>query len=113
MRVERDYRDYLEDMINSIEEALSFTEGMNYESFYQDRKTVNAVVRSLEVLGEAGKKISEEVREKNSDIPWRNICGMRDKLIHDYFGVDYEMIWKVVKEDLASLREKLLRIKAV
>lgn len=107
----RDYRDYLDDMISSIDEAVSFIEDMEYENFYRDRKTVNAVVRSLEVLGEAGKKIPEEVRAKSLDIPWRRICGMRDKLIHDYFGVDFEMIWKVVKVELLPIREKLLRIK--
>ena len=107
----RDYRDYLDDMITSIDDAISFIEGMEYKKFYQDKKTVNAVVRSLEILGEAGKKIPEKIRKKTQDIPWKQICGMRDKLIHDYFGVDYEMVWKVVKEDLPAIREKLSDLK--
>ena len=110
---ERDYSDYLEDMINSIDEAINFTKDIEYEIFYLDKKTVNAVVRSLEVLGEAAKKIPGSVRFNNVDIPWKQICGMRDKLIHDYFGLDYEMIWKVIKEDLLPIKERLLKIRMI
>lgn len=107
----RFYKDYLEDMINSIDEVFEFTEDLTYDSFYRDKKTVNAVVRSLEVLGEAGKKIPESIRRKDKDIPWKQICGMRDKLIHDYFGIDFEMIWKLIEEELLALKGKLLKIK--
>ncbi|WP_208596341.1 HepT-like ribonuclease domain-containing protein [Desulfovermiculus halophilus] len=74
----RDYRDYLQDILTSIEESLEFTEGMTFDAFSQDRKTINAVVRSLEVLGEATKRIPENLRSQAPSIPWKYMAGMRD-----------------------------------
>ncbi len=108
----RTLKDYLEDMWNAAKEALEFTEGMSFEEFRRDRKTINAVVRSLEVMGEAAKKVPEDVRSEYPEVPWREIAGMRDKLIHEYHGVDLRIVWKTVREDippLLSILEKLAK----
>lgn len=102
--MERDYLDYLQDIIDSITDIENFIKEMNFNAFEKDKKTVNAVVRSLEVIGEAVKKIPDDVKRKNIDIPWKNIAGMRDKLIHEYFGVDEEIVWKMASEELPPLK---------
>jgi len=99
----RTLKDYLEDMCNAAKEVLEFTEGMEFEEFSRDRKTVNAVLRSLEVMGEAAKKIPEEVRTKYPEVPWKEIAGMRDKLIHEYHGVDLRIVWKTIRGDIPPL----------
>jgi len=101
--IRRDYLDYVQDILDSIQDIDNFVEGMNPESFSKDRKTINAVVRSLEVIGEASKNIPNAVKEKYPDIPWKKMAGMRDKMIHEYFGIDFEMLWKTVKEDIPPL----------
>ena len=106
----RDYRDYLQDILTAIEETDEFTKGMSYEAFTQDRKTINAVVRSLEVLGEAAKRIPDDWRIKAPDIPWKYMTGMRDKLVHEYFGVDLSIVWTVIKDDLPPLHPKIKRL---
>ncbi len=106
----RDFRDYLEDILNAIDETAEFTQGHSFESFTQDRKTINAVVRSLEVLGEAAKRIPENLRAKAPDVPWRYMAGMRDKLIHEYFSVDIRIVWTVIKEELPPLRPSIFNL---
>ncbi len=108
--MKRALRDYLEDMLCSAREALEFTEGMDFAMFCHDRKTFNAVLRSLEVLGEAAKKIPKPVRAKYPDLPWQEMAGMRDKLIHEYHGVDERIVWKTVREDIPPLIPLLERI---
>lgn len=83
---------------------------MNYEEFWMNRKTVNAVVRSLEVLGEATRSLPSDLREQYPEVPWRQMVGTRDKLIHEYFGVDLKLIWAVVKDDLPKLRPQIEEI---
>lgn len=101
----RELRDYLNDILEMIEDIRIFTEGMSYEDLAADRKTLYAVIRCLEVLGEAVKKIPKHIREEYPEIPWQEIGGMRDKLIHEYFGVDIETIWDTIQEDLSPLKE--------
>lgn len=78
--------------------------------FCRDKKTINAVIRSLEIIGEATKKIPQEFRNQYPDIPWKKMTGMRDKLIHDYFGVDLEMIWLVITENLPYLEPNIKQL---
>ncbi len=109
---QRDLSDYLGDIITAIADAIEFTSGMDYAAFAADRRTVNAVIRSLEVVGEATKRIPTSFRQKHSDIPWSKMAGMRDVLIHDYMGVDIKTVWKVVRDrlpELKSLLEELQR----
>ena len=102
--MKREYLDYIQDIINSIDDVEVFIKGFDFEGFKKDKKTINAVIRSLEVIGEAAKKIPDEIKEKNNDIPWKNISGMRDKLVHEYFGVDEEIVWKVASEEISNLK---------
>ncbi len=76
---------------------------MSYDQFCADRKTINAVVRSMEIIGQAAKKIPADIRAKNPELPWIEIAGMRDKLVHEYFGVDLEIVWETARNDLAPL----------
>ena len=100
----RDYRDYLKDILDSINDIESFIRGMSFEEFKRDKKTTYAVVRSIEVIGEATKKIPKALKDKHKEIPWKKMAGMRDKLIHEYFGIDVEILWKTIKEDLPPLK---------
>jgi len=100
----RDYWDYINDIFDSIGEIESFTGAMLFEEFEKDKKTINAVVRSLEVIGEAAKKIPGSMRNKYPRIPWKKMTGMRDKLIHEYFGVNKEILWKTAKDELPLLK---------
>ncbi len=108
----REHRDYLEDILSSVRETAEFTVDMTFEDFSQDRKTTNAVVRSLEVLGEAAKQIPDELRDQAPDVPWKRMAGMRDKLIHEYFGVDLSIVWTVIKDELPPLRPQIERLLA-
>ncbi len=103
MSKERYIGDYLEDIAEAIEDIFSFTQSMTYEIFKSDKKTANAVIRSLEVLGEASKHIPDEFRKQHTDIPWSKMAGMRDVLIHDYMGVDIKTVWKVITERLPDI----------
>lgn len=105
----RDYRDYLQDIIDSINDIESFIRDMGFEEFKTDRKTINAVVRSIEIIGEAAKRVPSALRGKYKMIPWKEMTGMRDKLIHAYFGVDTEILWKTVKDDIPPLKPLIQR----
>ena len=100
----------MQDSIDSIRDIESFSKGMTFEEFKADRKTINAVVRSVEVIGEASKKIPESVTARYPGVPWKRVAGMRDKLIHEYFGIDLEILWKVAKEDIKGIRPHIRRI---
>jgi uncharacterized protein with HEPN domain len=95
---------YLEDIRQSLKEIAEFTKDIKFEDFAIDKKTINAVVRSLEVIGEAAKNIPEDFRYRYQYIPWRKMTGMRDKLIHEYFGIDKKILWKTITEEIPDLQ---------
>jgi uncharacterized protein with HEPN domain len=101
--VARDYLDYVTDIVEAATKAVSFVRGMTLEQFAGDERTVFAVVRALEIVGEAAKRVPESLRVQHPTIPWSSMAGMRDKLIHDYFGVNEVVVWKTVTEDLPPI----------
>jgi uncharacterized protein with HEPN domain len=103
----REYRDYLQDIYDATHEVATFIEGMTYEDFLKDKKTANAVIRSIEVIGEASKQLPKAVRDKYPSIPWKKMAGMRNKVIHEYFGVDIEIVWKTARKQIPSLKKKM------
>ena len=107
MRRERTYADYLRDILEASRRAEEFVRGMDVAEFLADARTNFAVVRALEIIGEATKSIPDEVRSKYPGIPWREMAGMRDKLIHAYFGVDLRRALEVVRRDIPVIRPLL------
>lgn len=99
----RNNKIYLEDILKSMEAIEKFVGGMDFEEFRKDDKTASAVVRKFEIIGEATKHIPVEISEKYPQIPWKEMAGMRDRLIHFYFGIDYNLVWKTIKERLPKL----------
>ena len=95
---------FIQDIIDYIERVEDYVDGYYINSFIEDSKTCDSVLRCLEVIGEAAKNIPNEVRVKYPTVPWREMAGMRDKVIHGYFVVDFEMVWLVVKEDLPQIK---------
>lgn len=100
----KDYKIYIEDILEAIHKIDIYLKGMTFGQFSKDTKTVDAVVRNLEIIGEAIKSIPQNIKEKNRQIEWKKIAGLRDILIHQYFGVDLEIVWDVTQNKLPSLK---------
>ena len=103
-------RDYLEDILEMISASREFTRNLTQTEFKRDKKTVFAVIRCLEVIGEASKQIPPKIRKNYEQIPWEDIAAMRNKLIHEYFGADVDIIWNTVQEDLNQLENGIRKI---
>ena len=106
----REFLDYVEDIVNAMAKVEEFTMGMKYEEFIEDDKTTFAVIRALEIIGEAVKKIPASVKKQYPQIPWKDMAGMRDKLIHEYFGVKVKVVWETVKQDISPLKPVFQKI---
>ena len=107
MSSKREIFDFLDDILEAIADLRNFTSGMTFEEFRTDRKTTNACIRSLEVIGEATKKIPAEIRQQKPQLPWQAIAGIRDKLIHEYFGVDLAIVWQTIQHDLVVFEQAI------
>ena len=106
----RVYSDYIQDILDAVADVEEFVSGLSFEDFKRDKKTLYAVIRGIEVIGEATKNIPNTIRDRYTDVPWKDMAGMRDKLIHDYSGVDAEVLWKTVEQDLPLLRASVSKI---
>ena len=100
-------QDYLRDILDAMDKAQSFVSGMSFQEFCRDDRTVFAVIRALEIIGEAAKKVPAPCRRRYAAIPWKSLAGMRDKLIHDYVGVSLEVVWRTVCDDIPAVKPKL------
>jgi uncharacterized protein with HEPN domain len=108
MSGKRIFDDYLEDILQYAKKAIHFLDEIpTIDALQKDERTLLAVVRALEIIGEAAKRIPEDFRNRYPDIPWQGMTGMRDKVIHEYFGVDAAVVWRTVKEDLPHLCESI------
>lgn len=108
--MKRDMRLYVQDIVESIEAIEEYVQTPTEEEFYKSRQIQDAVLRRLEIIGEAAKKLDEDFRSEYPDIPWKKIAGMRDILIHEYFGVNLKRVWLITKEDLPELKLKIARV---
>jgi uncharacterized protein with HEPN domain len=101
----------IEDIWEAIEKIERYTKGMTSESFEEDEKTADAVVRNLEIIGEAANRLPADFKEKHSEIEWTKIVGLRHRIVHEYFGVDQGIIWQIIQSDLPMFRRELKRIR--
>jgi uncharacterized protein with HEPN domain len=108
----RDILLYINDIYFSCEKILSYTENYDFSRFMKDLKTIDAVVLNLEIIGEASKNIPITYRNKHKEIPWKIIIGMRNKIAHEYFGVDETVLWETIKSDIPFLFKNISEIKA-
>ena len=100
----------LEDIIESAEKILQYTNGISFEEFSKDNKTVDAVIRNFEIIGEASNLLSDEIKDKYSEIDWHRIRGFRNRIVHDYFGVDLQIIWKIILDQIPGLISEISKI---
>jgi uncharacterized protein with HEPN domain len=106
----RDYKLFIRDIVEAIKDIEVFIGAMDYEEFLKDKKTQKAVVWQIHVIGEATKNLPEPIREKYKEVPWKYMAKIRDKIAHFYFGIDYEILWNVVKEKLPEVKSKIEKI---
>jgi len=102
---------YIDHILDCIRKINKFSKGLTVNEFRNNELVQDAVIRNIEIIGEASKKITSETKKNYPDIPWKEISGMRDKLIHDYLGVDVDVVWETIKKDIPALRKQILSIK--
>lgn len=106
----RDWKLFVMDILDCIKRIESYVSDLSYEGFVQDEKTKDAVVRNLEIIGEAANQIPQDIKWKYGEISWHQIVGLRNRLIHGYFVVDYDIVWNILQEELPHLKLKIKKI---
>ena len=101
----------LEDIIESIQKIKIYTNGLSLDDFLKDDKTIDAVIRNFEIIGEAANRIPDEIRDKFQLVNWHRIRGFRNRIVHDYMGIDYEIVWEIIEKDLEELKNRMQEIR--
>lgn len=107
---ERDYGSYIEDIVEHMNYAEEFIKDLTFEEFVSDKKTVLSVTKCIEIVGEATKHVPDSIREKYSEIPWKEMAGIRDRLVHGYFKVNLEIVWTTVIQEFPELRPMMEKV---
>ena len=105
--MKKDNSVYLRHILDAMSRREEYTQDIKYEDFMDNYLIQDGVIRQIEIIGEATKRLSKEIKEKHPEIPWKDMSGMRDKLIHDYLGVDIDAVWDTVEEDIPALKNRL------
>jgi uncharacterized protein with HEPN domain len=106
----RDYKVYLEDMLQAVDRILRYSAELSFEAFSADEKTLDAIVRNLEILGEAARQVPDSIRQAYPTVDWAKISGLREVLIHQYFGIDVVIIWDIVQNKIPDLQRRISEI---
>jgi len=106
----REWRLFVEDILESIELIERYVEDMELDYFKKDRKTIDAVVRNFEIIGEASKYIPDDVKNKYLDVDWKGMAGLRNRIAHEYFGISLTIVWHIIKQELPRLKEQMKQI---
>lgn len=106
----RGIRLYIEDVKDAIKKIEEYTKGLDFDTFAKDAKTIDAVVRNVSIIGEAIKRFPSEIKSEYPQVPWKEITGTRNKAIHEYFGIDEDILWKTIKEDLPPFKKQITEI---
>jgi uncharacterized protein with HEPN domain len=101
----------IEDIWEAIEKIQRYVAGLDHDTFIKDDKTIDSVVRNLEIIGEAANRLTDDFRVQHPEIEWRKIIGLRNRIVHDYFSIDVEIVWEIIQKDLPNLKSKLSLIR--
>ncbi len=101
----RDHKLYLADILEAMDSIERFVEGLSFEYFQKDDKTASAVIRKFEIIGEAARNVPDVIKQRHPEVPWKEMAGMRDRLIHGYFGVDYNLVWSTIKNRMPEVKQ--------
>lgn len=100
----------LEDILESAEKIFTYTESLTYDDFIADSKTIDAVVRNFEIIGEAANRLPDELKDNNTEVDWHKLRGLRNRIVHDYFGINYKIIWSIIQEYLFELISQIKKL---